>query len=468
MRALLLTTLTCAAAMLACSTARSQTAVLPTNLHQALTADFVSQTSPEDAAHMVIGHTTTIQTKHRLSKVYVTNPSVLYAYTATPNAILVTAKQPGISSLVVWDETGESHSFLFSADIDTASLREALKEALPSETIVVQAQEGRIVLSGRVTTLAAADAAGKMAAIYAKEVSNALVVNSSAVKQVKLKVRIVEVDRTKLDQFAFNFFSAGGKNLASTTTTQFPSTLTATQGAAGGGTSGTSSVGGNTVTISNPLNFLLYSSQLNVGATLQDLESRSILQILAEPTITTMSGQKANFLAGGEFPFPTVQGTTGGLTSISIQFRPYGVKVEFTPIVNIDGTIQLSVSPEVSALDYTNAVNISGYTIPALSTRRADTQVVLRSGQSFAISGLLDKRTTDALGKTPGIASIPVLGALFKSKNLNHSTTELIVIVTPEVVDPMSDSLGVEEPKLAVPLLDPKLFDAQLPNVKPD
>ena len=122
-----------------------------------------------------------------------------------------------------------------------------------------------------------------------------------------------------------------------------------------------------------------------------------------------------------------VQGSSTGLTSITIQFRPYGVKLEFLPEVNVDGTIALKVAPEVSALDYTNSVTISGYTIPALSTRKAETQVVLRSGQSFAISGLLDKRTTDKLSRTPGIASIPILGALFKSKGVNLSTTELVV-----------------------------------------
>ena len=214
------------------------------------------------------------------------------------------------------------------------------------------------------------------------------------------------------------------------------------------------------------MNFLLYSSQLNVGATLQDLESRQVLQILAEPTITTMSGDKADFLAGGEFPFPVVQGGAGGLTSITIQFRPYGVRLEFLPIVNADGTIQLKVSPEVSALDYTNSVQISGYTIPAISTRRAETQVVLRSGQSFAISGLLDKRVTDQLGRTPGIASVPVLGALFKSKDIKRSTTEILVLVTPEIVDPLSGTPPIEEPKMPVPMLDRDKFDAAMPTIR--
>ncbi len=430
-------------------------------------SDFAVVNGPEASRHLVIGHTTAITSRHRFAKIYVTNPAILYAYTATPNEVLVTAKQAGISSLVVWDEVGQSTSYLFSSDTDLALLRDALKEALPTEPIDVQGRESRVILSGTVSTAAASDTAVKLAGLYSKDVSNALVVNSVSVKQVRLKVRIVEVDRSKLDQFAFNFFSAGGKNLAATTTTQFPTSLTASAaGSASSSGGSTSSVGSKTVSVSNPLNFLLYASQFNVGATLQDLENRQVLQILAEPTISTMSGEKANFLAGGEFPFPVVQASTGGLASVTIQFRPYGVRLEFTPIVNADGSIQLHVAPEVSALDYTNAVSIGGYTIPALSTRRAETQVVLRSGQSFAISGLLDKRTTDSLGRTPGIASIPVLGQLFKSKNISRSTTELIVVVTPTIVDPMTESDVLEDPHPALPYLDPKKFDAVLPPIK--
>jgi pilus assembly protein CpaC len=143
-----------------------------------------------------------------------------------------------------------------------------------------------------------------------------------------------------------------------------------------------------------------------------------------------------------------------------VQFRPYGVKLEFLPQINTDGSIDLKVAPEVSALDYTNAVQISGYTIPAISSRRADTQVVLRDGQTFAISGLLDQRATDQLGRTPGIASIPILGNFFKSKNINHSTSELMVLVTPEIVDPAKDQ--VKEPALAVKMLDRTTFDSKM------
>ena len=408
----------------------------------------------EQVLHVVVGRSIFVNTQSRLRRVYVANPAVLESYTSDPNQIVVTAKTPGISTLVLWDESGQSKAYLVSSDINVEQLQLAFKESLPLESIHVEGNENRVLLSGTVTSPLIADAAFKLASLYAKDVANSLVVNSSKIKQVRLKVRIVEIDRSKLDQFGVNFFSQGGSTVAGTTTSQFPSNavVSVPQATTGGGSF-------STLTVSDPLNFLLYSSKLNVGATVKDLENKQILQILAEPTITTLNGQKADFLAGGEFPFPVVQGGSGGLNSISVQFRPYGVKLEFTPNVNADGSIELKVAPEVSALDYANAAVISGYTIPALSTRRAETQVVLKSGQSFAISGLLDRRTTDALGRTPGIASIPILGQLFKSKSLTHSVNELIVIVTPTVVDPMSDTSIPEEPKLVVPMIDPLKFD---------
>lgn len=430
---------------------------------QAATPHMVSAVLSDAPTHLLIGRTAYVTSQKRLSRIYITNPTVLSAYTATPNEILITAKEPGVSSLMIWDESGEAHTYFYSADVDTSMLEGMLKSALPNDNLTVRSEGGRVLLSGVVGNVTAYQTADKLAAQYSKDVSNAIVVNPAASRQVRLHVRIVEVDRTKLEQLGFNLFSSGSNTLGNSTTMQFPSGLTTTTAAGGSSSSGSNSytVGGKTVSVSNPLNFLLYSADLNIGAMIQDLEQRNVLQILAEPNITTVSGEKANFLAGGEFPFPVVQGGgVNGITSITVQFRPYGVKLEFLPQVNIDGSIDLKVAPEVSALDYTNAVQISGYTIPAISSRRADTQVVLRDGQTFAISGLLDQRSTDQLGRTPGIASIPILGTFFKSKNINHSTSELLVLVTPEIVDPAKEQ--VKEPALAVKMLDRTNFDSKM------
>src|ERR1700722_14148389 len=413
--------------------------------------------SVSQSLHILVGQSIFITTLSRLKRVYVSDPQVVDSFTSSPRQIVVTGKAPGVSSLILWDQAGNSATYLVSSDVNVASLQKEIREALPNDNILVEGQQDRVSLSGTVWSDASAGAAVKLASLYTKSVINSVIVRQLHGSQVKLKVQIVEIDRSKLAQFGINLFSQG-KNTSNVTTGQFPSTQTYTPG------SGTTPA---TLTSSNPLNVLFYNFDVNFGLTLQDLQNKNIAQILAEPTITTLSGTKASFLAGGEFPFPVVQGSSGGLTSITIQFRPYGVKLEFTPLVNEDGTIQLKVAPEVSALDYTNAVTISGYTIPAISTRRADTQVELRDGQSFAISGLLDHRTTDIFDKMPGIGDVPILGQLFRSKNVNHSTVELMVIVTPALVDPLNDTTSPIPPRLPVPMLDNKQFDQKTVKKKP-
>ncbi len=399
---------------------------------------------------VLVGRSLPVESTLPLRRVFVSDPNVLDSYTAGAREIVVTAKAPGISTLILWDISGQRQIYLVSSDIDVSELQTSIQKALPNELITVEAKENHVVLSGTIKTPEAMDTALKLAGAYSKDVENSLVVAQPRAKQVKLKVRIVEIDRSKLNQFGFNFFSPQGNNLSSTSTGQFPTTATF----GGGGTGGSQGLN-----VSDPLNLFLYNQNLNIGVTIKDLEQKQVLQILAEPTITTMSGQKASFLSGGEFPFPVVQGGTGGFTSVTIQFRPFGVRLDFTPTVAPDGSIQLKVSPEVSALDYTNAVTISGYTIPALSTRRADTQVQVLDGQSFAISGLLDHRTTEMLSKVPGIGNVPILGELFRSKNISRSVIELVVIVTPSIVDPLAERQIPSEPKMAMPFLDNEKFD---------
>ncbi len=426
--------------------------------------DSVSRDSEGKTLHVTVGHSVFIDTKTRLRRVYVADPSMLNSVTLTPNEIVVTAMTPGTSSLTLLDEAGQAQSYLVSSDLDIDGLRQAMAHTVQGDSIKIEGSGGRVTLSGAVASQAVADDAVKLANLYSKEVASTLTVAPHHLKQVRLEVRILEVDRTKLLELGINLFNPGGNTnfLAATTTAQYPSTATL------GGSTGSNSIA--TVSVSNPLNFMLYSAKLNLGATIEDLQNKQILQILSEPTITTVSGVKADFLSGGEFPFPMIQpGGNGGAPVVTVSFRPYGVKVEFTPVVNADGTILLTVAPEVSALDYSNSVSIGGFTVPALSTRRASTEVELRSNQSFAISGLLDQRTTDLLNKTPGAANIPILGALFKSKSSNHSTTELVVVVTPTVVDPLTETTVPDQPALPIPTLDTGGFDKSLgKNAKPN
>lgn len=412
--------------------------------------------SPDEALtlHVVVGRSLFIETVNRMRRVYVSNPSVLDALAATPRQLVITARAAGTSSLVVWSEAGESKLYTVLADIDIGNLRAALAKAFPADHVDAKAVQGKIYLSGVVGSDGAADQAATLAAVYSKEVVSTLTIDPRHPPQVRLQVRFAEIDRTKMTQFGFNFLSLG-QNMGVASTQQFTSP-------APGQSTGTQP----TITVSDLLNLFYFNKDLNLGVIIKDLQQKGILQILAEPSLTTVDGQPAKFLAGGEFPFPVVQGSSGGTTSITIQFKQYGVRLEFTPFVNPDGTIRLKVFPEVSALDFTNAVTISGYTIPAISTRRAETEVELKNGQSFGISGLLDHRITDTLGRIPGISEIPILGQLFRSKNLNHSVTELFVIVTPTIIDPLTGGEGQSptDPKWPVPFLDPKGFDTGLPG----
>jgi pilus assembly protein CpaC len=410
----------------------------------------INSSAISEQLHIKVGRSMVLTSASPLRRVYVGNPTVLQTYTAGLTEVVLTAKAAGVSSMVLWDETGGHRMYTVSADLDPDALRASFGAAFPGSSIHVDTGEGRIFLTGYVATDAASDAALKMGLLYAKDVVNSLVVVPVHGKQVQLKLRIVEVDRTRLDQLGVNIF-AGGRTAVGTTTQQFSSTATGS---------------GSSLAVSDPLNIFLYNSKLNVGLTVQDLEHKQILQVLAEPTLTTLSGLPARFLSGGEFPFPVVQGGTANSTAVTIQFRPYGVKVDFTPTVNDDGSIRIKLSPEVSTLDYTNAVTISGFTIPALSTRQTETEVEIQNGQSFIVSGLLDHRTTEIMSKIPGIASIPILGQLFHSKNFNHSVVELVIIVTATVVDPLTSPLTEPElPKLATPNLEPNAFDGKAHNL---
>ncbi|MGC1966483.1 MAG: hypothetical protein WA673_08480, partial [Candidatus Acidiferrales bacterium] len=234
-------------------------------------------------------------------------------------------------------------------------------------------------------------------------------------------------------QLGINILSLpGAKNIGTIPTQQFspPQLVSPTTGT--GSSGATSAIG-----LSNLLNIFIFRPDINFAATIQALEQNNVIQILAEPNLMTESGKEASFLAGGEFPFPVLQGTTGGgFAGITIQFKEFGVRLNFTPTLTPDGMIHMKVRPEVSALDFSNALTISGFLIPALTTDRAESEVELRDGQSFAMAGLLDNRVTEEFDKIPWIGDVPILGNLFKSRQLTKSKNELLIVVTPRIVHP--------------------------------
>ena len=412
-----------------------------------------------DRVHIIVGHSLLIHTASRVRRILTGNPSVIESVVTSPEELVITAKSPGSSSLMLWDERGQNRSLDVYADVDVAGLRNSFDQSFPHSNIDVQAEGDRIILAGNVPTKDIADQMVKMADNFSKDVVNGLNVVPLLYhpKQVMLKVRFAEADRSKLSQFGFNLFSTGAANTIGTIGTQQfgPLALQQNQG------------GTTNFTLSDLLNIFIFRPDINLGATIRALQQKNILQILAEPNLMAISGQPARFLAGGEFPYPVVQGgTAGSVPAITIQFRPYGVKLEFVGTIEDDGTIRLKVAPEVSSLDYSNAITISGFTMPALQTRHAETEIELKDGQSFGIGGLLDERTTIQLSKIPGIGDIPILGELFKSRSVNLTNTELLVLVTPTIVDPVGSGPMPTGAEVSMPSksLDVPSFDKTMPN----
>jgi len=416
--------------------------------------------------HILVGHSVVIHTDPRLTRVLVGNPAVVTTATTAPNEVVVTATAPGSSSVVLWQENNQSRIIEVFSDVDVSLLREAIERNFPGEAIEAEAEEGRIVLTGRASSAAVADQIGKMGAPFSKDIVNSIRLGlPRRQKQVLLKVLFAQVDRAKLTNFGINLLSTGAANtIATVSTQQFSAPQLVSSGSSGGSSSGGSSLGSSTIGLSDLLNIFIFRRDINLGATIRDLQQQNILEILAEPNLLAASGEPASFLAGGELPYPVVTGAAGQ-TTVTVQFKPFGIKLDFTGTIEDDDTIRLKVLPEVSSLDFANAVVISGFTLPAIATRHAETIVDLRDGQSFGIAGLLDQRTTSQFSKVPGIGDLPVIGQLFRSRSVTKSNSELVVIVTPTIVDPAGLPTGAPElPKMPVPLLEQNRFDTETPH----
>jgi len=420
--------------------------------------------SEGQALHILVGKSVVVNVQAPITRVLSSNPSVIETLATSPTEIVVEGRAAGSSSLILWDQSGRSQMLDVVVDVDVAGLRSAIERSYPDQHIDVQADGGRLILTGKVTDPKMIEDLTKMATVYSNQIVNSLSLAVSHDRQVLLEVKFAEVDRTRFSQVGVNLFSTGaGNTLGTTTTGQFGGfgTQHITDVAGPGTHSGPFT---SEQTINNVLNIFLFRPDIHFGAVIEALQQKSVLQILAEPNLMAINGQKATFLAGGEFPFPIVQ-PGNGFTAVTIQFKPFGVRLEFTGNIASDGTIRLHVAPEVSTLDFTNALAIQGFTVPAISTRRAETELELKDGQSFGIAGLLDNRAQAQLSKVPGIGDIPVLGQLFRSRNINKSNTELLVLVTPHIVDPVHTTTPPPaNPKLSVPFLDKPKFDEGMPG----
>lgn len=413
---------------------------------------------------LTVGKSVLVDCAHPIVRISVGLGDVAEATATSPSEVLVNGKAAGETSLIVWETGGERQFFNVTVRPSSSvandrldTLRRELRTELPGQALKISSEGGLVFLRGTVKDLNSSDRAVQIAATAGKVVNLLYVDVPTADPQILLKVRFASVDRSLTNQLGMNLFSTGATNTIGTVSTGQFSTPTVSLPSA----STTA-----TATISDALNLFFFRPDLNLGATIQALESRGLVQVLAEPNVLAENGKQASFLAGGEYPYPVVQGSLGGNSgAVTVQFKEYGVRLNFIPTITPRGTIRLQVAPEVSSLDFTNAVRISGFNIPAIATRKVKTEVELNPGQSFAIGGLLDNRETETFEKIPFIGDIPILGKFFRSMSRNRTNTELIVIVTPEIVAPIPAGAPLPELKYPAKFLPP---NSGIPMHNPD
>lgn len=397
-----------------------------------------AQGGPEDI-RLTVGKSIVIDYPTDISRISTSNPDIVDASPVTGREILVHGKAFGTVTLVVWSKAGQRNFYNITVEQNLEPFRKLLKETFPKEDIHVQSSRDSLSLTGRVTNKEVAERASALATPFAKTIVNNLqIISTGAEKQILLRVKFAELDRSAATQFGVNLISTGALNTPGRITTgQFPAPTI--QGVTG--TAGSNTQQPNTFTISDALNIFAFRNDLNLGALIRALQSRNLLQILAEPNLVTTNGKEASFLVGGEFPIPVLQGGANS-GAVTIQFREFGIRLNFNPTVTENNTIRLYVRPEVSALDFAHSLSFNGFNIPALSSRKMETNIELGEGQSFVIAGLIDQRVTETVSRIPGLASLPILGNLFKSKEVDRNNTELIVMVTPEITMPLQSGEG--------------------------
>ena len=421
------------------------------------------------SVRLMVGRSAIVNVGSAITRVSLTSADVADAMVTAPGQLLVNGKMPGTISMFVWDKGGTLKRYEVQVQRDLSRLSDQMRELFPGESISVQSNGRNIVLSGQVASKDLIEKAVNVAAGYVdkkEEVTTLLQLrNDVPTNQVLLRVRFAEVSRSAMTELGASIFTSPtgiNNNIGRVTTQQFPAPrFDDLQYEKIGrnweefGHPVTSADG--KITFTDFLNFFLFNEKYDLGIVIKALQTRGLFQSLAEPNLVAESGKEASFLAGGEFPIPVVQGSGANL-AINVVFKEFGIRLNFTPTVNGD-RIALKVRPEVSALDFNNAVVLQGFRIPALSTRRTETELELRDRQTFAIAGLMNNTVQSTLSKVPGIGDIPILGYLFKSKAAQKNQTELVVMITPEIIS--GNSRGVT-PNL------PRGTEQFLPPIEPN
>jgi pilus assembly protein CpaC len=403
--------------------------------------------APEvSAIDLLVGRSTVLDVASPIARVSLTSPDVADALVTTPQQVLVHGKTAGTISMFVWDRAGGIRRYEVNVRRDLSELEGQIRQLFPGEPIAVVGNGKDVVISGTVSSKYVVDKAAEVAAGYVEKKDN--VVNlmqqqqGVASNQVLLHVRFAEVSRSALQEIGASFVANNYKGDWSARTA--PPGVAAPNFEKDG-----------SLTFSDFLNLFVFNSKEGLGGVIRALSTKGLFQSLAEPNLVATNGKEASFLAGGEYPYPVAQSSNGG-TNITIQFKEFGVRLSFTPTLLSGDLVHLKVTPEVSALDFSNAITLQGFRIPALTTRRTETEVELHDGQTFAIAGLMNNTLTSTISKIPGIGDIPILGLLFKSRAFQKNQTELVVMITPQILRANSTGAASTLPNLVQPYLPPE------------
>jgi len=382
-----------------------------------------------------VGNSTVIAAGGTLARVAIGDPNIATATTAGASEVLVNGVAPGSTTLFIWTQAGARTSYTIRVTLDAPALERELRALFPTETIAVSAVGRSIILSGRIQDPQIASKAVTLASSLGEDIQvmNNLVVPNPG--QILLQVRFAEVSRSWQQEIGPTLLARDGSN------------VDVVFGPVDNVRTADPESGSIAEATSDAVNFFLFHDPSRVTAFIQALQTNGLFKSLAEPNLIAMPSESASFLAGGEFPFPVLQANQGN-NAVTIQFKEFGIRLNFVPQITNSGSILLRVAPEVSALDFANGLTISGFQIPALLSRKAQTVVELEDGQTFAIAGLVDNSIVENISKVPLLGDIPILGELFKSRDLRQNRTELLVLVTPRIVQPLDQEppLPTDEP----------------------
>ncbi|MAE68055.1 MAG: hypothetical protein CMJ18_27715 [Phycisphaeraceae bacterium] len=394
------------------------------------------ESTTADDVRVSVGHSTLIKAPWLVKQVSVANPEIADVQPTTPDQVLVVGKQIGSTDVTMWSEDGQTWQARILVEVDVARIQADLSRFLPGSKLTLNQSQQALVVAGSLRRAEQTEALTQyMESAGLKWVDMTSV---AGVHQVMIRVRVAEASRKAIRALGVNAVHTGNDFVGGSLIGGNPNGVNIGLPKGMPANSGLPLTVNTDSTIGSAVTLFGGFPDADLQLFLEALAENQYMRILAEPTLVALSGEEASFLAGGEFPIPIVQGTGGG-SSISVEFKEFGIRLKFKPVVLGNGTVRLVVAPEVSELSDDGSVTLSGFRIPSLLTRKAETTLVMKDGQSFAMAGLLDRSIAAKASKVPGLGNLPVLGSLFRSVRYERGDTELVVLATISLVEPMNE-----------------------------